>query len=566
MRYWIILYIMLVNLLLSRHSKRHAAVMAASTTSTTSTTASATTGEYVSSLARLLQKRELSSKAALSAATNTLRQKYAPTSTSTLRHNSRAFVRPSFFHSSAATASSSTPTKDTSTSFDFDYFVIGAGSGGIASARRAATYGAKVAVAEKARLGGTCVNVGCVPKKVMWNAASIAEVLHDMKHYGFSSSDKVTFDWPQLKSNRDKYIARLNGIYDRNLEASGVTKVVGAASLVGKNTVQITNPENGTTVTHTAKHILIATGGVPVFPNGDGIQEHCISSDGFFDLEELPRKAAVVGAGYIAVELAGVLQALGTETHLVVRKEGALRGFDDLLKSTLDEEMQRQGIEIHRNTNGMEKVELNPDGTKKVYLKNGEVLDGLDTVLVAPGRKPNVESLNLEQVGVQQKKGGYVEVNEYCETSVEGIYALGDVIGEIELTPTAIAAGRRLSDRLFLGVEGAKINYELVPTVVFSHPPIGTIGLTEEEAIKKFGQEHIKVYRSKFANLYYGAWQVEPDDKPKSAMKLVCAGKEEKVVGLHVIGMGADEMLQGTCLYAFDIVSSLSINLVLTTI
>jgi glutathione reductase (NADPH) len=437
-------------------------------------------------------------------------------------------------------------TSDDNKEYDFDFFVIGAGSGGMASARRAATYGAKVAVTEVARLGGTCVNVGCVPKKVMWNAASIAESVHDMSHYGFSGMDNITFDWNVLKQARDKYIARLNGIYDRNLDNSGVTKILGYASLSGPGEVQI-QPSEGDPIKYTAKHILIAVGGVPVFPKGEGIEEYAISSDGFFELEELPRKAVVVGAGYIAVELAGVLQALGTDTKLVVRKGQALRHFDEILRDTLDEEMQRQGIEIYRNTDGVEKIEADSDGLKTVYLKNGEKIEGVDTVLMAPGRRPNVDRLNLVELGVEQKKGGYIAANEYSETNVDGIYALGDVCGNVELTPMAIAAGRRLADRLFGGpaFKDAKVSYDLVPTVVFSHPTIGTIGLSEEEAKEKYGEENVKVYRSKFANLYYGPWQVEPEDKPKTAMKLICAGENELVVGLHVIGMGADEMLQG---------------------
>jgi len=476
------------------------------------------TGAFVSSFASLLSKQS------------------RPVSTATAGKQRPAFVRRSLLSMST-----------TQVEYDFDYLVIGAGSGGIASARRAASYGAKVAVVEGGRLGGTCVNVGCVPKKVMWNAATIAETVHDMQHYGFSGEDDITFDWNLLKQARDKYIARLNGIYDRNLDNSGVTKLIGMASLSSPNTVSVQLNEGGDPKTYTAKHILIATGGVPVFPTGPGIKEHSISSDGFFELEELPRKAVVVGAGYIAVELAGVLQALGTDTKLVVRKGMALRSFDDILRDTLDEEMQRQGIEIVRNTDGVDKIEADDDGLKTVYLKNGEKIEGVDTVLVAPGRTPNVSGLKLDQLGVEQSKGGYIAVNEYSETNVEGIYALGDVIGTVELTPTAIAAGRRLADRLFGGPEykDAKVSYDLVPTVVFSHPTIGTIGLTEEEAVEKYGEENIKVYRSKFANLYYGPWQVEPDDKPKTAMKLICAGKEELVVGLHVIGMGADEMLQG---------------------
>ena len=369
----------------------------------------------------------------------------------------------------------------------------------------------------------------------MWNAASIAETLHDMHHYGFQSSeDAISFDWSFIKQNRDKYIERLNGIYDRNLANSGVTKYIGTASLGAEpNTVVV--DEGGETKTVTAKNILIATGGYPVFPSGEGLKEHSISSDGFFELEELPRKAVVVGAGYIAVELAGVLQALGTDTKLVVRKDSALRNFDEMIKTTLDEEMQRQGIEIYRNTDGVKKITVDDKGLKTVHLNNGEVIESVDTVLVAPGRAPLVEPLNLPAQGVKQDSKGYIIADDYSNTNVDGIYALGDVCGKVELTPMAIAAGRRLADRLFGPPEfkDAKVSYDLVPTVVFSHPTIGTIGLSEEEAIAKYGEDNVKVYKSKFANLYYGVWQVEPDDKPKTAMKMVCAGKEELVVGLH---------------------------------
>lgn len=389
-----------------------------------------------------------------------------------------------------------------------------------------------------------------VPKKVMWNAASIAETLHDMKHYGFSGydSDAISFDWSFIKENRDKYILKLNGIYERNMANSGVVGIVGSAAFVDGGKSVVVTPEDGSDpITYKAKNVLIATGGYPVFPEGEGIREHSISSDGFFELEDLPAKAVVVGAGYIAVELAGVLQALGTDTSLVVRKEKAMREFDEVLADTLDDEMQRQGINIYRNNNGVEKIELDSDGLKKVTLNNGEVIEGVDTVLMATGRRPNVDPLNLPGAGVEQTKRGHIVVDDYSSTNVDGVFALGDVCGNVELTPMAIATGRRLADRLFGGPQwkDAKVSYEHVPTVVFSHPPIGTLGLTEPQAIAKYGDDKIKVYRSKFANLYYGPWQVEADDKPKTAMKIVCAGEEELVVGLHIIGMGADEMLQG---------------------
>ena len=391
--------------------------------------------------------------------------------------------------------------------YDYHFLVIGAGSGGIAAARRAASYSKnqqphmRVAIAEAGRLGGTCVNLGCVPKKVMWNAASIAEAVHDMEHFGFGGPlEHVTFDWNVLKEARDRYIARLNRIYAQNLVTSGVTQLKGWASLVGPHTVQIVSGAsaisdndddvndqdsgNTTTTTVTAQHILIATGCQPILPPGEGIAEHCITSDHFFDLNVMPRKAVVVGAGYIAVELAGVLQALGTDTKLVLRKHKALRQFDDLLSDTLDEEMQRQGIEIYRNTDGLEKVVLadnsrdsdNDSGSgpqqqlKTVHLKNGQTIEGVDTVLVAPGRGPLTASLGLDRAGVRRDDHGYIVANEYSETNVPGVYAIGDVVaGQVELTPTAIAAGRRLADRLFggTGMEDAKVSYDLVPTVVF---------------------------------------------------------------------------------------------------
>lgn len=464
-------------------------------------------------------------------------------------------LRTTSSHTSAAVKTAATTNNKHFVSdhgYEYDFFVIGAGSGGIASARRAASHGAKVVVAESSPvLGGTCVNVGCVPKKVMWNAASIAEAVHDMEQYGFAGMENLTFDWNYLKQARDRYIQRLNGIYERNVATSNVTRMFGVATLVGPNTVSFASLSDGgesTTKTLTAKHILIATGGKPVVPPGDGIMEHAITSDGFFDLEDMPRKAVIVGAGYVAVELTSVLQALGTEVKLVLRKHKALRNFDDMLSDTLDEEMIRQGIEIFRNTEGVKKIELNStDGLKTVHLHSGERIEGVDSVIVAPGRSPNVEQLNLNEIGIAQTAKGYIKANEYSETSVGGIYAVGDVVGQVELTPTAIAAGRRLADRLFGGPAfvDAKVSYALVPTVVFSHPTIGTIGLTEQQAIEKYGVGSVRVYKSKFANMYYGPWQVDNDDKPKTAMKLVCAGTNELVVGLHVIGKGADEMLQG---------------------
>lgn len=432
-----------------------------------------------------------------------------------------------------------------STSFDFDYIVFGAGSGGIASAKRAAALGKKVAVIEKARLGGTCVNVGCVPKKIMFLAATMMDTMkHDAAQYCFSGMEKTTFDWKAMKERRDKYIVKLNNIYAGGLASAGVTFFSGNASFVNATTISI-EMEDGSTKTITAPNVLIATGGRPSMPPGEGVEEFCTNSDGFFELEELPPVVVMVGAGYIAVELAGVLNALGSEVHLVVRKGKALREFDPDISDQLDAEMTKQGIIIHRNTNGVAKVTVDSRGKKIVHTAVGDMILDVDVVIMAAGRVPNVEDIGLEAAGVTLNSKGYIGVDEYQSTSAAGVYALGDVCGAVELTPMAIAAGRRLSDRLFGGHPTAKVSYENVPTVVFSHPTIGGCGLTEPQAIAKYGQENIKIYKSKFANLYYGIFDMESDDKPKTFMKLICAGVEEKVVGLHVIGMGADEMMQG---------------------
>mmetsp|Transcript_33578 Transcript_33578/g.48949 ORF Transcript_33578/g.48949 Transcript_33578/m.48949 type:complete len:496 (-) Transcript_33578:414-1901(-) len=427
--------------------------------------------------------------------------------------------------------------------YDYDLLVIGGGSGGSGAAKRAVSHGAKVAIIESARPGGTCVNVGCVPKKVMWSAATIADTLkHDVEHYGFPSlGDAVPkLDWAKLKKARDGYIKRLNGIYSNGWKNAGIDLIEGYGAFKDANTVVVTKGDESWELT--ADKIVIATGGRPSLPPTDGL-EHCIDSDGFFDMEELPKVVVVVGAGYIAVELAGVLNSLGSEVHLVVRKGKALRTFDPAISDGLDAEMIKAGIHIHRNTNGVKKVQIQ-NGKKTVTTESGDIIYGADVVLMAPGRVPNVENLNLDKVGVKLGRK-YIDVDEYSNTSVPNIYALGDVCGVVELTPMAIAAGRRLSDRLFGGIENAKVSYENVPTVVFSHPTIGTCGITEPQAIEKYGEENIKVYNSKFANLYYGIFDVEKADKPKTIMKLITAGEDEKVVGIHVLGMGSDEMMQG---------------------
>ncbi|KAL3658416.1 hypothetical protein V7S43_016549 [Phytophthora oleae] len=434
----------------------------------------------------------------------------------------------------------------------YDYLVIGAGSGGMASARRAASYpGTRVAVVEQARLGGTCVNVGCVPKKLMFIAADMSHKLHhDFLHYGFEDEEagghlgkRTHFDWPKLKAHRDAYVLRLNGIYQRNLENSKVDLIRGSAKFNENGNVEVNDKEI------LAEHVLIAVGGKPLVPDILG-KEFCIDSDGFFELETQPKKVAVVGAGYIAVELAGVLNALGSETSIFCRKEGVLRTFDDIVRTTLEDAMAKDGVHLCPHSNVV-RVEQAADNTRTLVLADGSEYSGYDVVIYAAGRVPLTTSLQFDKAGVTADEHGFIEVNEYQQTSNSKVFAVGDVCGTPALTPAAIAAGRRLSDRLFGGMKDAKISYENIPTVVFSHPPIGTIGLTEAQARRKYGDDEIKVYTSRFVNMYYGLINEldeatgEPKDKPKTAMKLVCVGKDEKVVGLHMIGMAADEILQG---------------------
>ena len=429
----------------------------------------------------------------------------------------------------------------------YDYLVIGGGSGGMASARRAAGYGAKVCVIEKARLGGTCVNVGCVPKKVMWNAATLSENFHDAHHFGFVQSAPPTLDWAKLKSYRDAYIARLNDIYTRMLMNSRVDLVEGEAAFTGGSPF---TGELEVTVTggkiYTANHILIAVGGRPHLPNIKGI-EHCISSDGFFELPTQPKRVAVVGGGYIGVELAGVFHALGSKTTLCLRGSKPLAGFDSIIVDNLVKEMGKQKLEILSGTQP-EEIIKNSDGSLTMKTKcNNELAScgPFDAILFATGRVPLVDSLQLPKAGIQQNDKKQIVVNNFQETNVMGVYAVGDVSSDIQLTPTAIAGGRRLADRLFNKMPKAAADYRDVPTVVFSHPPIGTVGLTEDAAVAEYGKDKIKCYTSTFTNLFYGTFQMEPDDKPKTAMKMVTLLPDEKVVGIHVIGMGADELLQG---------------------
>jgi glutathione reductase (NADPH) len=416
---------------------------------------------------------------------------------------------------------------------DFDLLVIGGGSGGLAAAQRAVEHGARVALFEPARLGGTCVNVGCVPKKVMWNAAEMAAALHHAPYYGFDVRT-AGHDWAKLKRARDAYVLRLNGIYERNLDKKGVVSVRAAAQLRSATEVVDSNGES-----YRAKHVVVATGGRPKYPPVPGA-ELGITSDGFFELEQLPRRAAVVGSGYIAVELAGVLRALGSDVTLAVRHDAVLRHFDSLFGDKLVAAMRESAIEVVTRvvTRAAERA---ADGTLTLHTADGRSLGGFDTLLWAIGREPNVRDIGLEHAGVKLDAEGFIAVDAWQNTSTPGVYAVGDVTGQAELTPVAIAAGRRLADRVFGGMTDRHLSYDVIPTVVFSHPPIGTVGLSEEEARRRYPAEPIRIYKSEFVSMFYAPM----DFKPQTAMKLVCVGADERVVGCHVIGLGADEMIQG---------------------
>jgi glutathione reductase (NADPH) len=364
----------------------------------------------------------------------------------------------------------------------------------------------------------------------MWNAASVALSLADASDYGF----KVTIgdnDWPLLKRKRDAYVLRLNGIYERNLESKGVKYVRGAARFLDKSSVEV-NAER-----LTARHIVIATGGkanVPALPGA----ELGITSDGFFELEQRPKRVAIVGSGYVACELAGAFRELGTEVELFIRKEHLLMSFDAMLGKFLMREMREQGIGIYPQV--VPAAVSENSGLKTLRAADGRGFPGFDCLLWAVGRSSNVADLELGNAGVAVDDGDYVITDGFQNTNVPGIYSIGDVTGRAALTPVAIAAGRRLSDRLFGGKTDRRLDYNMIPTVIFTHPPIGTVGASEAEARAQYG-DAVKVYVADFTPMYHALTA----RKTHTDMKLVCIGPEQKIIGCHIIGTGADEMLQG---------------------
>lgn len=437
----------------------------------------------------------------------------------------------------------------------YDYLVIGGGSGGIASARRAAQYGAKVLLIEEGKLGGTCVNRGCVPKKVMFNAGQIADSFRHASHYGFSVPGPVKFSWSHLKIVRDNYILRLNGIYETNLKKSGVEIVQGRGELLSAGRVRVGD------LVYEGKKILIATGSHADWPDKVPGSEIGITSDGFFELDECPKNVAIVGAGYIAVELAGIFKALGANVKLFCRGDSLLRSFDPMIQSGVERELVRENDDVDVEKEGIGIVEvlkcteitelkINEKRMKSVlYTQKNEQksIEGLDCVIWAIGRDGRDDFRACDDKNkncvIEVDERGFVEVDASHCTELENVFALGDITGRHMLTPVAIAAGRAVSDHLFGGAKESKISYELIPSVVFSHPPIGSVGLTEPEARERFTEDSIKVYETSFVNMYFTPLPAAA--KEFTHYKLICQGSSERVVGLHMIGRGSDEILQG---------------------
>ena len=414
----------------------------------------------------------------------------------------------------------------------FDLVVIGGGSGGLAAAQRAAEYGARVVLVESGRLGGTCVNVGCVPKKINWNAADLGGALHDAPDYGFRLQ-VAGHDWALLKQRRDAYILKLNEAYAANLARHEIELVRARASLLDEHSVTAAGRRLQ------APHIVLATGGRPRRPLIPGA-ELGITSDGFFELPECPRRVAVVGSSYIAVELGGIFAGLGAGTTLVLRGDTALKTFDDMLGEATLDMLREEGVQIVTHASPAA-LARGPEGALELAARDGRGLGPFDCVLWAVGRMAAVQDLALAKAGVALDIQGFIATDTYQASSAPGIYAIGDVAGRAQLTPVAIAAGRRLSDRLFGAQSDRHLDYENIPTVIFGRPPIGTVGLTEKAARERYGADSITVFRSSFVPLYHALSTA----KRRCEMKLVTAGPEQRIVGLHVVGAGADEMLQG---------------------
>ena len=412
----------------------------------------------------------------------------------------------------------------------YDLISIGGGSGGLAVAEQAALFGKKVAVIESRSIGGTCVNNGCVPKKLMWYAANLAHAVDDANDFGIPVTRGAT-DWQKLIAGREQYISDINQYWHTYVQQSNIEYIRGHARFIDAHTIEVSGQQ------YSADHIVIATGGQPIIPPVPGA-ERGISSDGFFELKERPDRVAVIGGGYIGVELSGVLNALGSNVTIIALENRVMERFDPMVSAVLENEMRKQGIQI-RTGFQVNALTQSSEGLM-VQSKDNETLAAFDAVIWAVGRRPNTGDLNLEAAGVNVLPNGVIPVDEYENTSTSGIYAIGDITGKMPLTPVAIKAGRLLADRLFNNRPDSKVDYDNIPSVVFSHPPIATVGISEAEARKRYADK-VSVYKSEFTPMRHALSK----HGVTTAMKLICAGDDEKVVGIHMIGDNVDEMLQG---------------------
>lgn len=413
--------------------------------------------------------------------------------------------------------------------YDFDLFVIGAGSGGVRAARFAAGYGARVAVAESRYLGGTCVNVGCVPKKLLVYGAHFAEDFEQAQGFGWSLGE-ASFDWATLIANKNQEIERLNGIYRNLLLSSGVTLLEGHARIVDDHSVELDGKR------YSAKHILIATGGWPQIPEIPG-HEHAIGSNEAFFLKQLPKRVLVVGGGYIAVEFASIFHGLGAQTSLLYRGELFLRGFDCAVRKHLQEELSKRGMDLQFNCD-IARIDKQADGSLQATLKDGRVL-AADCIFYATGRRPMLDNLGLENTHVELDERGFIKVDEQYQTTTASILAIGDVIGRVQLTPVALAEGMAVARRLFKPEQYRKVDYRMIPTAVFSLPNIGTVGLSEEQA-REEGYA-VSVYESRFRPMKLTLTECQE----RTLMKLVVDAATDRVLGCHMVGPDAGEIIQG---------------------
>ena len=415
----------------------------------------------------------------------------------------------------------------------YDYISIGGGSAGIASANRAAEYGAKVLIIEKRDVGGTCVNRGCVPKKISWHGTMLRDQINEYgSAYGLNFTEEGPVDYARMKANRDAYIDRVHGGYASGFASRGTHYLAGEAKFVDNHTVEVDG------VQYTAPHIAIVPGGRPRLIDLPGI-DLVDTSDDFFEWEALPESVLIIGAGYVATEFAGVLNGLGVKTTQAVRYDRPLRSYDASIIEVLVDEMKRTGIELLTQSDP-ESIEKLDNGSLRVNFKNGHYAEA-EKVIYAIGRTPNTDNIGLENTDVILTESGHIQVDDYHNTSVEGLYAFGDVIGKVELTPVAIMAGRTLSDTLFNNADPYLLDYNTVPTVIFTHPAIGAIGYSEETAKEVFGEDQVKVYNSNFTPMYSAV----SENRQPARFKLITRGPDEVVIGVHGIGYAVEEMMQG---------------------